>query len=317
MNIEIAPHVRETASQLGEGVPYALKVLAGRLADDPDMGEPSALPGILTVMIDGDLFEDCPALAVGYVREPDRLEIRYVTPASFGRPAADDPDRQEPQGRHQERPAVPGAEAVTVREVADAWRRITGRLRANAPDSLAALRSGASAAAVAAVEGDLGIRLPVELRALWLLTAGDDGAHGWGCLPGNKALMTLEAVSALYRMKTAAQAQKDPLNSGRPEEERVTVWRATWIPVIALGPTDHTSGLYLDAATGFLGRWSRYHEEPDEERDTLVTYLEEMADTLEFPALAARDKPGLIGGTLVWLSSIDPAREDRWQPLTG
>ncbi|MFJ2240941.1 hypothetical protein [Streptomyces sp. NPDC087859] len=114
MNIEIAPHVRETASQLGQGVTYALKVLAGRLADDPDMGEPSALPGILTVMIDGDLFEDCPALAVGYLRGPDR---------------------QERQGRHQERPAVPGAEAVTVREVADAWRRITGRLRANAPDS--------------------------------------------------------------------------------------------------------------------------------------------------------------------------------------
>ncbi|MEU9919561.1 hypothetical protein [Streptomyces sp. NPDC051001] len=222
-----------------------------------------------------------------------------MTPASFVQPAADNPDRHEPQGRHRERPAVPGAEAVTVREVADAWRRITGRLRADV------------------VEGDLGIRLPVELRALWLLTAGDDGAHGWGCFPGNKALMTLEAVGAVHRMKTAAQAQKDRLNSGRPEEERVTAWQGTWIPVIALGPTDHTSGLCLDAATGFLGRWSRYHEEPDEERDTLVTYGEEMADTLEFPALAARDKPGPIGGTLVWLSSIDPVREDRWQPLTG
>ncbi|MPY47604.1 hypothetical protein [Streptomyces acidicola] len=38
---------------------------------------------------------------------------------------------------------------------------------------------------------------------------------------------------------------------------------------------------------------------------------------LDAPALATRDKPGLIGGTLVWLSGIDPAREDRWQPLTG
>ncbi|MDT0484397.1 hypothetical protein [Streptomyces doebereineriae] len=55
MTVEIPSHVRETASQLGDGVPYALKVLTGRLADDPDMGEPSALPGILTVMIDGDL----------------------------------------------------------------------------------------------------------------------------------------------------------------------------------------------------------------------------------------------------------------------
>lgn len=316
MNVEIPTHIRETASQLGDGVPYALKVLAGQLADDPDMGEPSALPGILTVIIDGDLFEDCPALAVGYIREPDRIEIRYVTPAAFAQSTADNPDQHEPQGQHQEQPADPGAEAVTVREVADAWRRITGWLRINAPVSHAALRAGASAAAVAAVESDLGIQLPVEMRALWLLTAGDDGAHGWGCLPGNKALMTLEAVSALYLMKMAAQTQEDTLNSGRPEEERITVWQATWIPVIALGPTDDTSGLYLDAATGFLGRWSRYNEAPGEERDTLVTYLEEMADMLESPALAARDKPGLIGGTLVWLSSIDPAQEDRWQSLT-
>lgn len=38
------------------------------------------------------------------------------------------------------------------------------------------------------------MQLPVELRALWLLTASDDGAQGWGYLPGSKALMTLDAV---------------------------------------------------------------------------------------------------------------------------
>ncbi|MFE3852412.1 hypothetical protein ACFXPN_14855 [Streptomyces griseorubiginosus] len=91
MNVEIPAHVRETASQLGDGVPYALKVLAAQLTDDPDMGEPSSLPRILTVMIDGDLFEDCPALAVGYIREPDRIEIRFVTPDSFAQPATDAP----------------------------------------------------------------------------------------------------------------------------------------------------------------------------------------------------------------------------------
>ncbi|MBA2951402.1 hypothetical protein [Streptomyces himalayensis] len=29
MNVEIPPHLRDTATQLGVGVPYALKVLAG------------------------------------------------------------------------------------------------------------------------------------------------------------------------------------------------------------------------------------------------------------------------------------------------
>ena len=310
MNVEIPAHVRETASQLGDGVPYALKVLAAQLTDDPDMGEPSSLPGILTVMIDGDLFEDCPALAVGYIREPDRIEIRFVTPDSFAQPATDAPDDQG-----QEQVVDHGVGAVVVREVADAWRRISGWLQTHAPDSHAALRAGASSAAVAAVEDDLGVRIPVELRALWLLTAGDDGAHGWACLPGNKALMTLDAVRALYRMKMDAQVSEDTLNSARPAEERITVWKATWIPLVALGPSDDSSGLYLDAATGYLGRWSRYNEDTGEERDTLVTYLEEMADMLESPGLAARDKPGLIGGTLVWLSSIDPAQEDPWQSL--
>ncbi|MET9564101.1 hypothetical protein [Streptomyces tauricus] len=149
-----------------------------------------------------------------------------------------------------------------------------------------------------------------------MLTAGDDGADGWGCLPGNMALMNLDAVAARYRLKTGAQTRHAALGAGRPEEERVTVWEATRIPVIALGPDDHTMGLYLDTATGYLGFFSGEVEAPGDVLDTLVTYLEEAADMLETPALAARDKPGLIGGALVWLSSVDPAHEQRWQPLS-
>lgn len=315
MKVEIQPDVRDIAGRLGAGAPYALKVVAGQLADDPDMGVPSGLPGILTVTVDGDLFEDCPDLSVGYIREPDRIEIRFLRAATSTEPSRDAQERGHDQ--EQVQPADPAAAAVTVREVADAWRRITSWLQDNAPDSYAALRAGASPAAIAALEGDLGIRIPVELSVLWLLTEGDDGANGWGCLPGNRALMTLDAVAAAYRLKMDAQAHEDARNADRPEDERITVWEPTWVPVVALGPADSTSGLYLDAATGYLGRWSRYNESPGEELDTLVTYLEETADMLESPDLATRDKPGLIGGTLVWLSSIDPAREDRWRPLTG
>lgn len=323
MKIEIEPVLRDTAAHLGAGVPYALKVVAAQLAEDPDMGVPSGLPGVLTVRVDGDLFEDCPDLFVGYIREPDWIQIRFVNPV---RPA-DLPDREQEQegeqGREQEQggaqdqPADPVAAAVTVREIADAWQRITRWLQDNAPDSYAALRPGAGPTALAALEEDLGIRIPLELHALWLLTAGDDGHDGWGCLPGNKALMPLDAVAAAYRLKMDAQTHEDIRNADRPEDERITVWKATWIPVVALGPADRTSGLYLDAATGYLGPWSRYDEHPGDELDTLVTYLEEAADMLEAPALATRDEPGLLGGTLVWRSSIAPAQEDRWQPLTG
>ncbi|MEV5899333.1 hypothetical protein [Streptomyces sp. NPDC052127] len=317
MNVEIEPVLRETAAQLGAGVPYALKVVAGRLAEDPDMGVASGLPGVLTVTVDGDLFEDCPDLLVGYIREPDWIQIRFVQPVPPAEPSTEVPNQVREQGRDQDQQVDPVTTAATVREVADTWHRITRWLKENAPASYAALRPGASSVALAALEEDLGIPIPIELRALWMLTAGDDGGDGWGCLPGNRALLSLDAVAAVYGLKMDAQTHQDTLNTGRSEDERITVWKATRIPVVALGPADTTSGLYLDAATGYLGRFSRYNEHPGDELDTLVTYLEEAADMLEAPALATRDKPGLIGGALVWRSSIDPAQEDLWQPLTG
>jgi len=315
VKVEIQPDVRDTAARLGADVPYALKALAGQLVDDPDMGRPSGLPGILTVTVDGTMFDDCPDLAVGYIREADRIEIRFLKTVSPAGSATDAPAPEREQSRSV--PADPAAAAVTVREIADAWGRITTWLQRNAPDSYAGLRPGATPAAIAALEDTLGIPIPVELRTLWMLTAGDMGADGWGCLPGNRALMDFDAVAACHRMKSDAQVDQDVLNADRPEDERITVWEATRIPVVTLRPADSTSGLYLDVATGLLGPWFRNNEAAGEELDTLVTYLEETADMLEAPALAGRDKPGLIGGTLVWLSSIDPARERRWQPFTG
>lgn len=326
MKVEIQPDVRDTAARLGAGATYALKVLAGRLVDDPDMGRPSQLPGILTVTVDGTTFEDCPDLSVGYIREPDRVEIRFLraVPAAEPSQAPQDPGaEQSPDENRPADPAVapaadPAAVAVTVRQVADAWQRITRWLRRNAPDSYAALRAGARPSAIAALEDALGVRIPVELHVLWLLTDGDEGVdgRGWGCLPGGATLMPLDAVAARHRLKTDAQAHQETLDAELPEDDRVTVWKATWIPLISHSATDRTSGLYLDTATGYLGRWSRYHEPPGDELDTLVTYLEETADMLEAPALATRDEPGLIGGALVWGSSVSAPLRGRWRPLT-
>lgn len=318
MNVEIPPFLHETAVGLGAGVPYALKILAGRLADDPDLGSPSSLPGVLTVRIDGDLFEDCPDLAVGYIREPDRIQIRYVSAASGAEDSESaEVDEAEQETLEQVRSGDSASDAVAVRQVADAWQRSTGWLQRHAPGSCAALRPGAGPAAMAALEAELGVRIPVELCALWLLTAGDGGVEGGGCLPGSRALMPFDAVVAAYRLKMDAQADHDAHNARCPEEERITVWRPTWIPFVSLSVADSTSGLYPDTETGFLGHWSRFNDSPGDELDTLVTYLEGAADMLEAPALATRDKPGLVGTALVWRSGIDPARKERWRPLTG
>ncbi|MFG2439708.1 hypothetical protein [Streptomyces sp. NPDC048508] len=316
MKIEIQPDVRDTAARLGADVPYALKALAGQLLDDPDMGRPSGHHGILTVTVDGDMFDDCPDLSVGYIREPDRIEIRLLKALPSSEGSTDVPDQGQEQGQGEDWPD-PAAAAVTEREVTDAWRRITRWLQNNAPDSYAALRTGASPNAISALEQDLGILIPGEIRALWSLAAGDDGVNGWGwgCLPLSETLMTLDAVTATYRLQMDAQADEDTLNAGRPEEERITMWKASWIPVVSHSSADKTSGWYLDAESGFLGRWSRYNMAPGDELDTLVTYLEEAADMLEAPALATRDKPGLIGGALVWRNALTPSLREQWQPL--
>ncbi|QIQ04416.1 SMI1/KNR4 family protein [Streptomyces liangshanensis] len=301
MNVELSPRLRDTAVGLGAGVPYALKVLAGRLAEEPELGRPAGPPGILTVMVDGDLFEDCPTLRVHYLREPGRIEIRDATPTPSAAPAR--------PPAHEADPAA--TDALTVREVTDAWQRVTRWLLRYASASHAALRPGADPATLSALERDLGTPIPPALRALWSLTAGDDGVGGAGCLPGNQALMTLDAVAASYRSRVESRAPEDTFRADRPEYDRFTAWQATWIPVISLRPADSTSGLYLDTATGHLGRWSRHNEPPADELDTLVTYLEEVADMLEAPALATRDRPGLTDGALVW------SGEGRaWYPLT-
>jgi cell wall assembly regulator SMI1 len=337
VNVEIPQHTRDTAINLGAGVPHALEVLAGRLENDPDMGRPSGLPSVLTVMVDGDMFEDCPALAIGYIREPDRIEIRFVSVAPPAEPAADvqnaDHDQEQGQGQGQgqgrlgleldqdhdlDPRADPSAGTLVAREVNDAWLRITHWLQHHAPDSHAALRVGVDPGTINALERRLGIRIPIELRALWLLVSGDDGVDSAGCLPGNKALMTLDAVAADHRMRMDWQAREDTRNAGRREDDDGTPgWKAAWIPVVTRSVNDRTSGLYLDSETGFLGQWSRYNEPPAEELDTLVTYLEEAADMLEAPALATRDRPGLIGGALVWANGLGRFEDDRWQPLAG
>ncbi|MFD7898505.1 hypothetical protein ACFV0C_18155 [Streptomyces sp. NPDC059568] len=69
------------------------------MADDPDLGRPSGPPGVLTVTVDGELFEDCPALAIGYIRESDRIEIRYMAPAPSAGHAADAQDQQPDRDR--------------------------------------------------------------------------------------------------------------------------------------------------------------------------------------------------------------------------
>ncbi|MDQ0904973.1 cell wall assembly regulator SMI1 [Streptomyces canus] len=78
--------------------------------------------------------------------------------------------------------------------VTRARSRIVDWLAEYAPQSYAALKPGASDNEIVALEEALGVSVPEELKALWRLSAGEDGVAGSGLMLGKWALMPLDAV---------------------------------------------------------------------------------------------------------------------------
>jgi cell wall assembly regulator SMI1 len=190
-------------------------------------------------------------------------------------------------------------EEIAARQVTDAWTRIETWLRTHAPVSHEALLPGASEQELTHLEDVLGTRLPAELTALWRLHAGVHDAPGAGFLFRNWALMTLAGVAEYH--------------GGQMRLGDGDVWQRPWIPFCSSGVHDRAFVLYVDATTGTVGYASRYGERR-EEFASLSVYLEEMADALEVPALAEREKPGLADGALVWGPVSDVPG---WQPYHG
>ncbi|MFC5719200.1 SMI1/KNR4 family protein [Streptomyces gamaensis] len=278
--VDIPRHVQEHCNQLGKGASYALKVLCAQLSNDPLLGTPQDNPSSYTVEIDGDTFEDCPALQVHYAYGPplleeDRVEIRSVTATQPPVTGVDDRD-QVPDTRLEE---------IVVRQVTGAWRRIETWLRERAPASFASLQAGASREEIDRTESELGVRVPVELRALWGLHRGVHSSVGAAFLQDNGKLMTITEVVDLHR------------HWGEVYDDHL--WDRRWIPVCTLGEHSWSSGLYLDAGTGEMWSWDEFANR-QAEFESLTSYLEETADALEVPSLAGPVRPGLVDGALVW-----------------
>ncbi len=178
------------------------------------------------------------------------------------------------------------------------------------PPSYGALRPGASDDELAALEEALGVSVPEELKALWRLSAGEDGVDGSGLMLGDWALMPLDAVVEVHRMQRGFQEADG--EDGTVDEDAPVLWKPSWIPFCSFSPDDTVYGLYLDGETGEVCQWTRYGER-EREYESLPAYLELMAVSLEAPlAGAGPEKPGMLRGALVWGPPADEERGDRW-----
>ncbi|RFC77473.1 SMI1/KNR4 family protein [Streptomyces sp. AcE210] len=306
MTTVIPAHVRDRCIELGHGALYAVKVLGRQLQEDPQLGEPTGDLVLYTVTIDGEAFDDCPPLTVRYAYGPPlldegQLQIRDVT-ATGPTPATDTVSAPEPV-------PDPKLERLAARQVTEAWQRITAWLEQNAPASYAALLPAATERDIAALEHDMGVRAPVELRALWLLCAGSQDTTAACFLPdGGWALMPLESAGRVYRWQSQWQRQNGDAES--------PIWKPTWIPFCSWSVTDTSYGRFIDAETGEVGRWDDMGVRTVEDV-SLTMFLEDIADTLENPQLATGYRPGLIGERLVWGPPVALDEADLWRPWTG
>ncbi|MFD7338461.1 SMI1/KNR4 family protein [Streptomyces violascens] len=203
-------------------------------------------------------------------------------------------------------------EDIAARQVAEAWHRIEGWLREHAPASHAALLPGASEDEILVVEEAYGMRMPEDLRTLWNLAGGCTGLYG-GVFFDNYDLVPLSAGVEFHGNRMRFQ-----IEDGGNDANGIPWWRPGWIPAFSKSRDSQSFVNYLDCESGLLYSWDRYgtnnYGTEKEELDSVSTYLEAVADSLESPALATRDSPGLIDGYLVWASWAN-VYKDTWQPF--
>lgn len=198
--------------------------------------------------------------------------------------------------------------------VTQAWNRIAEWLAEYAPPSYAALKPGASDNEIAALEETLGVSVPEELKALWRLSAGENGVNGSGLMMGGWAMMPLSAVVDVHQRQM--RFQEVDCEDNTEDEDALVLWKPSWIPFCSSSPDETVHGLYLNGRTGEVCRWTRFRER-EREYESLPAYLELMAVSLEAPlAAAGPEKPGMMGGALVW-GPLDEERGDHWVRYLG
>ncbi len=132
----------------------------------------------------------------------------------------------------------------------DLWTRLESWLSSNAPDLVDQLRPGADEQALSAVEQDLGLKLPDDLRASLAVHDGTEECAGliggWDLLPAEFIASEARLMRGMVDDGSFGEATADP-----HPKLATAWWNPAWIPIVSSG-----SGHFLcvDLAPGPEGR---------------------------------------------------------------
>jgi cell wall assembly regulator SMI1 len=105
--------------------------------------------------------------------------------------------------------------------------RIHVWLRANAPEVLASLRTGATEEAIRAAEREMGVSLPDDVRAAYRIHDGQAGQNLFG---GRLWLPLADVVGTWRRMKGCVE-DGPPAEVPAEADVREDYWHPAWIPL--------------------------------------------------------------------------------------
>jgi len=120
------------------------------------------------------------------------------------------------------------------------WDRIHVWLQANAPEVLANLRPGATEEAIRAAEAEMGVTLPDDVRASYLVHDGQEVLRDAGC---GRAFLYGWELCSLARILQSWRCHKDLLDNGTFDDVksdpsskvRRDWWHPAWVPVTNSG----------------------------------------------------------------------------------
>ncbi|MEU7640203.1 SMI1/KNR4 family protein [Streptomyces sp. NPDC039016] len=219
---------------------------------------------------------------------------------------------------------------IRARQTRDAWGRIEAWLEAHAPRSHRRLPAPAAEEEIQAVERELDVELPADLRAFYALHngTGPDADFAWptwdGPLPippdqwdperdPSGYLLPEGGIGPVGRLPYWVGGPAGCAHEDAPEQR--------YVAFVASDP-DGFYGLFADctpgAAHGTLGWYAEAEAPSPGAWPSFAAYLTEVADALYAPRGAGADRaaPGVVEGCLQWDDPQSPVVEG-WRPFHG